>query len=200
MQMKWFFIYPSQKITIMYMIVISLLMISTCAYGSEGKTIKKKDITSFRIGFWGPGQVSVSGHDYDLKSGYSLGFNVDTPRDNRFYTGFAIDIYGIYPEDTDESVSLYNFGFVIKRDYPLKISRLSFRPSITIGFALKPKLSFVGNSGHFTIKASVDIISNVDKPVSFLIEGGFFWIVAGMENQTKIYSYPAPVLRIGLMF
>jgi len=199
MRMNYFLKQASKNISILFLIVVLILLSSTSAFCSTEKSVKK-DITSFRIGFWGPGQVSVSGHDYDLKSGYSLGFNVDTPKDNRFYTGFAIDIYGIYPEDTDESVSLYNFGFVIKRDYPLKNSRLSFRPSITIGFALKPKLSFVGNSGHFTIKVAADLISQSISNYKFLIEGGFFWAVAGMENQTKIYSYPAPVLRIGLMF
>lgn len=184
----------------MFLTVVLLLIFSANGHCSENKTETKKDITSVRAGFWGPTYLSFDEKKYDLETSFSFGITIDRYRKNRYYTGFAIDLYRVHTKDTDEEVSLLNFGYSIKRDYPLKNAGLSIRPSLTVGLALKSELTFVEKSGHFTIKAAIDIISNVDKPVSFLIEGGFFWAVGGMENRSKIYSSPAPVLRVGLMF
>ncbi|MCP4704433.1 MAG: hypothetical protein GY865_07465 [candidate division Zixibacteria bacterium] len=174
-------------------------MFPISAYCSDSGQ-SKKDIISIRAGFWGPTYLSFDQKRYDLESSFSCGINIERARENRFYTGLAIDIFRFHAKYKDEEVSLINFGFVAKRNYPLKKAGLSIRPSLTVGLALKSEFSFVEKSGHITIKAAVDVISNVDKPVSFLIEGGFFWAVAGMENKTKIYSSPAPVLRAGVMF
>lgn len=200
MQLKYFFVIPSQKITVKYPIVILLLLFSVSGFASTDKTGERKNITSIRAGFWGPTHLSFDEKKYDLETSFSFGINIDRLRKNRYYTGFAIDLYRVHTKETDEEVSLLNFGFAIKRDYPLKNADLSIRPSLTVGLALKSELTFVEKSGHFTVKATVDIISKADKPVSFLIEGGFFWAVGGMENKTKIYSSPAPILRAGLMF
>ncbi len=200
MQSKHSFIYPSQTTAIIYLIVILLLMLSTYGFCSDDKPAKAKDITSIRAGIWGPTYLSIDGKQYDLKSSFSFGIHIDRLRKNKYYTGLAIDLYRIHTKETDETVSMLNFGLVVKRDFRLKHADLSIRPSLTVGLALKSEVTFVDKSGHFTIKAAVDIISNVDKPVSFLIEGGFFWAVGGMENKSKIYSSPAPILRAGLMF
>ncbi len=199
MQSKYFFIVPSQTTAIIYLIVI-LLMFSAYGFCSDDKPARAKDITSIRAGLWGPTYLSIDEKKYDLKSSFSFGINVDRFKKNRFYTGLAIDLYRIHTKETDETVSMLNFGLVVKRDFRLKNAELSIRPSLTVGLALKSEVTFVEKSGHFTIKAAIDLISNVDKPVSFLIEGGFFWAVGGMENKSKIYSFPAPVLRAGLMF
>jgi len=200
MQSKRTFIYPSQTTAIIYLIVILLLMLTTYGYCSDHKTAKARDITSIRAGFWGPTYLSIDEIKYDLKSSFSFGINIDRFKKNRFYTGLAIDLYRIHTKETDETVSMLNFGLVVKKDFQLKNAYLSIRPSLTVGLALKSELTFVEKSGHFTVKAAIDIISNVDKPVAFLIEGGFFWAVGGMENKSKIYSSPAPILRAGLMF
>jgi len=184
----------------MYLIVILLLLFSTGKYSLADNTGKEKDVISIRAGFWGPTYLSFDEKKYDLETSLSSGINIDSHKENSYYTGFAIDLYRLHTKETDEGVSLLNFGFAIKRDYLLRNAGLTICPSLTVGLALKSELTFIGKSGHFTLKATVDIISKTDKPVSFLIEGGFFWIVAGMENKIKIYSFPAPILRAGLMF
>ena len=199
MQLKYSFINPSQTTAIIYLIVF-LLLFSAFGFCSEDKPEKAKDLTSIRAGLWGPTYLSIDEKKYDLKSSFSFGVNIDRYKKNRIYTGLAIDLYRIHTKETDETVSMLNFGLVFKRDFRVKNAQLSIRPSLTVGLALKSEVTFVEKSGHFTIKAAIDLISNVDKPVSFLIEGGFFWAVGGMENKSKIYSFPAPVLRAGLMF
>ena len=78
--------------TYLILAVVFAMIFITTGYCSNTAGEESRNVTSLRIGFWGPTHLSIDKQKFDLESSLSLGLNIDSPRKNGYYTGLAIDL------------------------------------------------------------------------------------------------------------